>query len=561
MKRYRKDKNEIEDKSYFANRYNVVHSKFVEFLIPSLLYSLFNGLIYFVNMFMVYYYCGIDMICAMQLADPIIYYISILYILIGVGGSLCVCRLKTKNKSDEANNVFTVSILFIVLLSVTATITINLFPNFIISILCWGSNYEGLVKEYLILISYGFPFASTMFGLSYFQRNDGFAKFPLLCISVYCIVNLSVAFILLNSFNMTIHAIGYAFDAGYIVAFLVSLLYFKKRRRSIRFVAPQNIWKTFIKIISDGLPSAAIPIFNLISLFIMNYLFLSFGDIVFIVYSLFNLILVLPTIFVNSFAQSLMPICAVCYSNSECDTLKHLYKTVLTIILSIVIILDVILLINDQSIIVFLNITLEQTTINKIVKYISILFLSFPLMSIVTYLIYYLQAIEKNIQGLLICFIDNCLTAIILLLIFSSFHNAYILCYFYAFKSILTIIVYIFYAQKKYNNIYLLDKKTRNNLIVFVIKAKEIISKSQLNSIFIKFLYEYDYISALLFKRITNHKDIKYIEVLIDYNNNKVLIRDNGVLDCYKDKQIQTYSYLGFSVIETYVDKDCYGQK
>ena len=182
----------------YERRYNLLKSKFNEFLLPSLLTTMANNVCIFSDALIVSFLIGSFNLAAIQVVIPTVSFIDLICWALGFGGSILMSSMKAKYDDFGSNAYFTVSMVSLVAIGILISILGLIFIDPIVGLLC-SANMEvssqlfPLVKDFFSLTLVGFPFMCYLLGISYFSRADGIPNLSLIAIIISLDLNNRIA--------------------------------------------------------------------------------------------------------------------------------------------------------------------------------------------------------------------------------------------------------------------------------------------------------------------------------------------------------------------------------
>ena len=247
---------------------------------------------------------------AVNLTSCIIFLRSIPIAISTYGGNTLSIIRKSKRDQNGADTVFTASFW----LGIISTVIISALG---IAFIVPSANLlsQGNVQITDLLIQYLLPL---------WLRTDGMRKLATALPIVANIINLSCDYLYMAVFGWGIAGASWATLTGYAVGTVLTLIYFKSKKRTVHFTKEAlRRLKEIGKIISIGLPSALIYVCNFLRLFFTNAIILSAtgvvgGKIASVSFSLNSL----AFIFVEGASMTLLPILGALYGEKDTNGQK-----------------------------------------------------------------------------------------------------------------------------------------------------------------------------------------------------------------------------------------------
>jgi hypothetical protein len=343
-------------------------------------------------------------------------------------------------------------------------------------------------------------------------------------------------------------------------------------KRTFKFTTFNLKIKTWAKssaeIIKIGLPGASLGIFDVILVYIMNLIIgAALGDIGLNIYNVCVNGLLMISILVIGFAETLSSIAPIYYTQNDFFNLNHILRKSVIITLLCSLIFTVILLIEPDILLIFFKLHVMDND-SMFETAIMLFSLSFVPMAFSTMLIFYYEGIERTVESGILSAISTLIgpllfTSILYPVIgvngiWLSFPLGYIL-------SILVVSCHVKFVQRKeseYSGLFFIKKglieKTRN----YTIKSKDDNEKTEMFN-HLESLNVDSSSSETLNKLInmifdTNNQNVSVEVLLIDYGDKiTVNMKDEGkrevrenVEKTFSQDNIKVSEVLGLNNIE-----------
>ena len=120
----------------YARNFDLLNSKFKEMFVPTLFASIAGNFAILLDAFIISLFMGAINLSVIQSIEPLAQFINMVYWLIGFGGSILCTTARAEFKSKKANELFSISIYSILIITVLITLICILFPQPIVQILC-----------------------------------------------------------------------------------------------------------------------------------------------------------------------------------------------------------------------------------------------------------------------------------------------------------------------------------------------------------------------------------------------------------------------------------------
>ena len=193
---------------------------------------------------------------ALAVFSPMWSIIYCLGLLVGIGSSVLFANLRGRGEEEDAQQYFTLSIFYGLVLSVVSVIGIGLFQDQLLRFFGADEQLLELAKLYLKPILFAFPCCIFCSILSAYLRNDnnpGLATKAVIIGGVFnCVADYVCVFVL----DLGILGAGIATAAAQYVALFVTMAHFFSKKNTLRFVKPVKAMKKIGDITFTGFSTA-----------------------------------------------------------------------------------------------------------------------------------------------------------------------------------------------------------------------------------------------------------------------------------------------------------------
>lgn len=467
-----------------------------------------------------------------------------------MGGSLLCFENKSKAQNKLANNYFSLSIFALVVLGVLFFIICFFLNQPIMNFLCADETLRIYSRDYIKYYSIGFPFLMFTMGISYFMRNDNNQNKAFACLLTANIVNLCLDFVFIQFLDMGIAGSGLASSVGFICGFIVSLFYFKTKKRSLIIIKPYNVLYKLVAIFKRGFPSAAIMLYRIITLFILNNYFLVTSMLCFYIYTVFNNIMFIPLLIFIGFAQTSSPFISVYLQHKDYTCCNHIFILTLLWCVGLSALLAIIFCFNPEIINLFFNLR-QYVDSTLIINAYRIVPCSFMGEGVVFVLVFYCQAINKTTVSNILSILHGLIIPVICLPLSENIFGYIGLSAAFVLNPIIICFIYIVYTRFKYKSVFIIPVENKQfiydssikaddkyEIEVFIEKLKEFNIKSDIiddiiNNVFDK-LNNAKFIDISMYKEKENFDfHIKYLGIPAEKNGRYKLTSYFGINDVF----------------------------
>lgn len=266
-------------------------------------------------------------LAALNLVLPIYGLIYGIGLMFGIGGGTKYSILQHQKKEEEANQVFTQGLLWILLFGVVFE-GLGIFGAREIS--GWlGASGEVFEMSYRYL-RVVFLFA-PMFLLGHyfgaFVRNDGQPRLAMAAVLVGSLFNVLLDYVFIFVFHWGMEGAALATGASPVVGLLLLSFHVWKGRNRFHFCRPEMSWKVLKGIISGGFPTLIGELSSGIVIFVFNWLILGLeGNLGVAAYGVIaNLSLIVVAVF-NGIAQGSQPLLSKYYGQGKKEQVEGVFR-------------------------------------------------------------------------------------------------------------------------------------------------------------------------------------------------------------------------------------------
>ena len=209
-----------------------------------------------VDAMMVGKYHGPSGNAALAIFAPLWSLIFSLGLLAGIGGSVIFANKRGSGNETEAQEHFTLSILYGAALSILAMLIIGLFNEPLFRF--FGADDELLVmaKKYLKPIFFAVPCCVFSNILSAYLRNDNNPNLATIAVIVGGVFNCFGDYFCVFVLDLGIFGAGLATATGQYVAIIIMLVHFFRKKNTLRFVKPTSVLRKLWNISVVGFSTA-----------------------------------------------------------------------------------------------------------------------------------------------------------------------------------------------------------------------------------------------------------------------------------------------------------------
>ena len=340
----------------------VVKKVYRSFVLVSILTALTATLGILIDNIIVGRFLGVAALGAMGLVGPISLVLSAFSNICSGGGAARVSQALGRGEREKVNNVFSVTMLFILISGGLLTVLGVLFAQNIAKLL--GANGELLepTTDYLRGFFLGAIPTILTSALMAFVKIDGSHRLPLVCIGVMTAVNIVLDLAMVFVFRLGMFGMALATTIAYCCAVLTALTHFRKKYCSLRLIYPREIIKELRSLITTGAPTAISRICDTAKITLLNHLLvLSAGAGAVAALNVRTQAYNIVGALIMGVGQALLPIAGLFYGEEDRTSLKDALKEALKVGLFLCLLAGSALAVFSQDFVSLLGVHEEQT--------------------------------------------------------------------------------------------------------------------------------------------------------------------------------------------------------
>ena len=462
----------------FERNNKIIRSKFWQYFFPTVLSIFASNMAVVVDALIVSALIGVDALSGLQIIFPFICFVNLLCWMIGLGGSLICASAKTRFDEDEANKIFTVALMSILIIGIIITVIGLLFPENIIGFLSNSAHVNTYALDYFKMYILGVPFFCFMFCMFYFVGTDGMPKFTSIALIIASIIDPTFDIILIYYFHMGMAGSGLATAMSFMGGSLYIATYFLKSNRTLKIVKVKfmsNI-KDFLNICKSGFGGASTQIYLTITGLFYNGVIISLmGNDGLIAQQICTNTLLIISIFFIGLVQTVSPILSVYHQDNDYTSIDYLKNISFKFLLVVSVFFTAVLLFLPNIILSLYSVDAQYAAI--VTNALRLYGLYYLTLGFVFFYIFYTQAIQKNKIANIVSLFFNLILVIIMLMVLPPIigsNSVWITPCCVGVLTMIGIVIYSKYLNKKsngeYHGIYM-NKSHKDNVLEYTIKA------------------------------------------------------------------------------------------
>lgn len=222
---------------------------------------------------------GAEALGAMGIVGPISLIFSAVANICSSGGGAKAAQALGRGQKDRFCQIFTVNVLFILVISSLFTAIGMVFAPEIAKILGAKDSLIEPSVQYLYGYFLGAMPTILLSAMMSFLRMDGSPKLPLLCIVVMSVANIVLDLLMVYVFHQGMFGMALATTISYCLALAVACLHFFKKSSTLRLVRPVNAMRVLGSTFITGFPTAISRISDTIKVMLLNNMLTTFVSV------------------------------------------------------------------------------------------------------------------------------------------------------------------------------------------------------------------------------------------------------------------------------------------
>ena len=256
----------------------VLNKKYMHYMIPAMLSAVGLSLSEFADSMVVSHLLSSDAFAIINLGTPIVFAVSLIYTVTGIGGSLLFAESLGKKEGKKADQFFTVSTVLSLLMGLLLLAVLTAFHSVLGDLFGCPEELRTEFDVYIRVLSFFVPAGIMLMHLTYFLPAVGK---PFLSMGIVVSVNvlniiLDIVFILV--FGMGCEGAALATLVSYIIVFIAMLLIWRFGKISLTLCRSDKTAQSVKEIVKKGLPSGSVQAGYLVTtVFCNHFMNLAFG--------------------------------------------------------------------------------------------------------------------------------------------------------------------------------------------------------------------------------------------------------------------------------------------
>lgn len=356
-----------------------LRKKFIRFLLPSVAAMWVYSLYTMVDGIFVSWGVGTTAIASVNIAMPFVNFIFAISVFFATGASTLISISLGKKDLKEANKVFTMNFIAMVVVSIII-VTLTLLNLDRIAIFLGANDLTmGYVRQYLKIITIFNGFFIISYCLEVFTKADGFPYLAIVGVVISALVNIILDYFFVIKFNWGIEGAAYATGISQVMATIFYIVHFNTKKSKLKFIKCKFKFSVIKDILSIGLPDSLTELSTGVVIYLFNQTILStIGNKGVVTYSVISYINTLVIMTMIGITQGMQPLCSFYYGREDKKAVQTLFRmSAKTIAIISIFIFAVINIFTPSIVGIFMDRAINEEVFNYSIKAIRIFSLSF----------------------------------------------------------------------------------------------------------------------------------------------------------------------------------------
>ena len=300
---------------------------YVHYLLPTLFATLMGSLYTFADLLFVGNGVGGEALAALSIATPMYSIFSCLTCLIGLGGANVMAICAGEQNEEEANQVFTQSMLLLLGIGILLTAGFQIFLGPISRFLGADDTLLPLVESYMRIVTLATPGFLINWSIGNFIRNDGNPNLVMWSSLIPNLFNIVFDYVFVFPLGMGIQGAALATALSPVLGLLIQFSHFALRKNHLRFVRPRFSWARLWRTCRNGASYFAQELSGAVAVYAYNSILMALGGSVMV--SAYSVVMNIGWIsmgLISGFIGGAVPIIGICVGAGRYDRVHRAFR-------------------------------------------------------------------------------------------------------------------------------------------------------------------------------------------------------------------------------------------
>ena len=249
----------------------VLNKKYIHFMIPAMLSAVGISLSEFADSMIVSHLLSSDAFAIINLGTPVVFAVSLIYTVSGLGGSLLFAECLGRKDKKKADQYFTASTVLSLLLGILLFALLTVFHSALGGLFGCPEELMTQFDAYTRVLRFFVPVGVLLMHVTYFLPVVGKPFLSMGFVVSANVLNLILDVVLIRDFGMGCEGAALATLVSYIVVFIVMLFIWRFGKISLTLCELQKTQQSVKEIVTKGLPSGSVQAGYLATTIFCNY--------------------------------------------------------------------------------------------------------------------------------------------------------------------------------------------------------------------------------------------------------------------------------------------------
>ena len=386
---------------------SVLSKKYMQYMIPAMLSAVGISLSEFADSMVVSHLLGSDAFAVINLGTPIVFAVSLIYTVTGIGGSLLFAECLGKKDKQSSDNYFSVSAVLALLSGILVFALLMIFHPFLGGLFGCPDELKAQFDVYTRVLSFFVPVGILLMHITYFLPVVGKPFLSMVFVVAANVLNIILDIVFIGGMGMDCEGAAMATLVSYIAVFTTMLFVFRFGKIALKLCRVRKIGQSVKEILKKGLPSGSVQAGYLVTTVFCNYFMnLAFGLNGVVAMSLFAQLDSVISIALTGIVDNNASFAAMLKGEGDYYGIRSLCKLVTVIIVTVCSVLSIIFAVFPSGVAAVFNIR-EADALDLIGDLIRIYVLYYPMRSILLVLRDIYNTLDRSIYAAALGILDK----------------------------------------------------------------------------------------------------------------------------------------------------------
>lgn len=340
---------------------------------------------------------GADGIAALNIVLPVVNIFNGLGWMLGVGGAALSSSSRGRGDDQKANEYFSYSVAFAIVMGVVSVLIATLFSEQILSFLgASGQLYDLSIDYYKIFTSFSIFFILNNVLIT-FLRNDGNAKLAMIGFSAGGAINILLDYLFIFPLGMGMQGAAIATVLSPVTSLLILSHHRKFKKRTLTFTTFMKEVKTAGRIVSLGFSSFMNEFSSALVMYLFNIVLLELrGHVAVSAYAIIANMNIIAIAIFTGVGQGMQPVASLSFGARNKENIKKTLKYTLLTSMFVGVVIFLIGLFFSEEIVAMFNGDNNKELASIAVPGLKVYFSSFLMTGINFTVIYFMAAVHRS---------------------------------------------------------------------------------------------------------------------------------------------------------------------